>query len=228
MAFKNTQFKKDLDSASQKDVIIVFNAGGWGYASIEKADDLTPIIYGVQEVIKDLGHETVIIPYQRAKNDFLGRLESTKELFSRFKKQSGNLAKELNDFLINNSRKSIIMVGLSGGAAFVEETMKKIPESIRGKIYAIEAGLPFFIRPSDSKNILRLNNNDRDSVSKGRIGDLLISVLKMPLNWIIDKTKGGHILFSKCFKVPGHFYPWESAEVGAEIAVFLKVKLFGL
>ncbi len=119
------------------------------------------------------------------------------------------------------------MVGLSGGAAFVEETMKKISQNIRGKVYAIEAGLPFFEVLLDSKNILRINNNNKDSVANGKIIDLLISVLKMPSNWLLDKIKGGHLPLAKCFKVYGHFYPWDSAEVGPQINSFLRGKSTG-
>ncbi|MFH1036683.1 MAG: hypothetical protein V1756_01265 [Patescibacteria group bacterium] len=219
---KNSQFKDSLDSSSQSDIVIIFNLGGWGNAPLEKADDLAPIARGVEKKLNDLGHKPAIVLYKRTKEGFLSKFGGIAEILNNFKKQSRELAGEINDFLEHSPETGIIMVGLSSGAAFVDETMKKISGKFIGSVYAIEVGLPFWRKKADSKNILRLDNGNKDAVSKGDVKCLLTALLKAPFIWVNGRISGKEISFPLSFHVSSHEYPWGSPEVGEKITSFLE------
>ena len=85
---ENLQPQELLNLATQNDVIIIFNSGGWGNTPLEKAEDFAPIIEGIEKTLKDWGYNSLVIPYIRTKDDFLGKItgrseEHTSELQSR-------------------------------------------------------------------------------------------------------------------------------------------------
>jgi len=220
----NTSFKNLVDSDFQEDIIIVFNSGGWGNTSIEEAKDLTPIIEGIKEDLDDRGYKSIVVPYERTKKYFLAEIRGAKEMFSYFQKQSDNLASELEKFLENNPGKKIVMVGLSNGASFVDETMKKI-NNFQDSILAIEIGSPFWQKKMDSENILRLDNDNQDALSKGDIKTLLPTLLRGPSKWFFSKFSGANLEFSTAFSFPEHMYSWESPGVSYSIRSFFDSKI---
>lgn len=221
---ENFQFWGIFNSKSQEDVIIIFNSGGWGNTPPEKAEDLTPIIRGIEKTLADRGYESIVVPYERTKNSFLGRIEGAKELFNFFQKQSKELAQGVEFFLENNPGKKIIIVGLSNGATFVDETMQKIDE-FQNSVLAIEIGAPFWQRPFNSDNILRLDNENKDPLVKGEAKVLVASLFKAPIKWLSAKISGSGLTLPQALKFPGHKYSWESSEVNPQIASFLEAKL---
>ncbi|MFC1789674.1 hypothetical protein ACFLYY_01710 [Patescibacteria group bacterium] len=225
MTIKNFQFQESLNQNSSKKVIIFLNAGGWGNTPIEKADDLAPILKGIEKTLSRLGHEIEIIDYKRVEDGFFEKIKAIGESFDNNFKKSKKLSKIIEKILVNNSQTKIIMVGLSNGALFVDETIKKIPKEIQKHVYAIEVGPPFWQKNADSENVLRLNNKNKDSLTKGETKKLLLAALKAPLVWFLGKISGTKISFPKSFRAPGHQYPWESPEVGDKIVSFLEKKI---
>jgi len=221
---ENVQFQKLLNSATQNDVIIIFNSGGWGNTPLEKAEDFAPIIEGIKETLKQWGYNSLVIPYTRTKDDFLGEITGVRDFLTSFKYSSEILAEKV-EFLIENFRdKKIIMAGLSTGGALVNETMKRISGKAKDSVYAIAAGIPFWQDSFKSENILHLDNNGRDSLAAGDTKSLTFSLIKAPFKWISSKINGQNLSFSQSFHVPGHDYFWPSPEVGPQIITFLKNK----
>lgn len=221
----NVQFQKISDSPSSNDVIIIFNSGGLGHTPLEEAEDFSSIIYGIKNALDERGYETIIVSYQRTKNSFLGRIDGAKEFFNYFRTQSERLAQDVENFLHNNPSKKIIITGLSGGAVFVDETMKKLSEEAQNKVLAIEVGAPFWQKKFDSENILRLDNENKDSLSKGEAKGLLYSLIKAPFRWVGARISGWNLTISHAFQAPGHIYVWDSPEVGLQITSFLDRKI---
>lgn len=221
---ENDQFRELLDSASGSDVIIVFNSGGWGNTPLEKADDFFPIITGIKKTLDDWGYRSVVIPYERTKNGFLGKITGAKEEIKSFPKASEQLVKEVEEFLKENQGKKIIMAGLSNGAAFVDETTKNLDE-FKDSVLAIEAGVPFWHSASESENALQLDNNGKDSLAVGRIGALLNTLFKTSFKWFMARISGDNIPMARAFQAPGHQYLWSSPEVGPQIVNFLEEKI---
>ena len=220
---ENLQPQEVLNLATQNDVIIIFNSGGWGNTPLEKAEDFAPIIEGIEKTLKDWGYNSLVIPYIRTKDDFLGKITGAKDFLSSFKSSSEILAEKVEFLVEQFPDKKIIMAGFSSGAALVDETIEEISEN--SQIYAIEVGTPFWAETFESENILQLNNNGKDSLSAGEIRTLLFTLIKAPVKWISSKVSGQNLPFSQAFHAPGHDYFWSSPEVGPQIVTFLENKI---
>jgi len=216
-------FQEFLNSASQNDVIIIFNSGGWGNTPLEKAEDFAPIIEGIQETLNEWGYNSMVIPYERTKNSFFGKITGIKGTIWAFRNQAEPLSKEIEEFLKKNPSKKIIMAGLSNGAAFVDDTMGEISDNIKNQVLAIEVGVPFWKKKLDSENILLLNNQGKDPLSKGEIKVLFSVLFKAPLRWLLAKVSGENITFSQALYFSGHEYSW--IKVKPDITSFLESKL---
>ncbi len=218
----NSRFTTVLNSVSENNIVIVFNSGGWGNTPFEKADDLRPIIEGIQHTLNELGYSSVIAPYNRTKENFLGIIEGVKEVLTSFKKQSQKLASEMEYFIENNPKNKVIVVGLSNGATFVNRVIKEIPKDKKSNVFAIEIGTPFWETVLDSDNVLLLDNNGQDSLSNMDLGILLSSLIKAPFRWSLAKISGKELAFGNALKIQNHYYNWD--EVAPEVESFLKEK----
>jgi hypothetical protein len=199
-----------LDKAADSDVIIIFNSGGWGNTPLEEAQDFAPIIEGVQETLNEWGYKSVIIPYNRTKSGFIGKIRGVKEFFSSFDFSSEILAKDVEFLAEKLPDKKIIMAGLSNGASFVNRTYEKVTGEVKNSVYVITAGTPFWEKPFESDNVLQLDNAGRDTLVEGDVSSLFSSLIKTP--------------FSKRFEAPGHDYFWSSSDVNSKIVSFLRDK----
>jgi hypothetical protein len=220
----NTSFENLAIAKLPEDVVIVFNSGGWGNTPVEKAEDLTPIIKGMEEELNRRGYQSIVVPYERTKEGFLAKIRGAREMFGYFQKQSDDLSSGVEAFLKNNPGKKVIMVGLSNGASFVDETMKKI-NNFQDSILAIEIGNPFWQKKMDSENILRLDNENQDSLTKGDVKTLLSTLLKGPGKWFLAKISGASLEFSTAFSFPEHKYSWESFGISHSVASFFDSKI---
>lgn len=219
---ENIQFEEYLSSAHQTDVIIIFNSGGWGNTPLEEAEDFAPIIEGIQKTLSDWGYNSLVIPYTRTKDNFFGKITGAKDFLNSFELSSSLLAEEIEALVERTPDKKVIVAGLSSGGAFASETYEKISEETKDSITVIAAGTPFWANISEPGNILQLNNAGKDSLAKGKIKNLLFSLLKSPFKWLSAKTKGRTLSFSQAIQAPGHDYSWNAPEVGPEIVSFLK------
>jgi hypothetical protein len=207
-----------------KDILIIFNSGGWGNTPIDKAYDFKPVMEGIQRSVEEWGYSSIIIPYKRTKEGLSGGISGTKDFLSRFRYSSDDLAGIISIVAENFPEKKIIIAGLSEGAGLVSETMKKIPEQAEDQILAIAAGKPFWIKDFNVENLLYLDNNKEDFLTKGDIR-LALCAIQAPFNWLICNTDGKKMAFATAFEVSGHNYSWSSENVGPEIISFLENRL---
>jgi len=221
---ENLQFEELLNSADDNDVIIIFNSGGWGNTPLEKADDFTPIIRGIQQTLEEFGYNSLIISYNRTKDGFSGKITGIKDFLNSFQDSSAILAKKVNILAEKFPDKKIIMTGLSAGATFTDRVMEKI-NSKKTQVYAIAAGIPFWEKSFKTNNILLLNNNSKDALSTGELKSLLLSLIKAPQKWILAKINGQNLTYSRALQIPGHEYFWSSPDVGSKIVNFLENKI---
>ena len=219
---ENFQFQNFSEFHQKEDVIIIFNSGGWGNTPLKEAEDFAPIIKGVQETLASLGYNSLVVPYKRTKDGFLGKVEGMRDLLNSFNFSSQSLVKEIEFLREKSPDAKIIVAGLSSGAALAEETMKNISQI--SQIYAIELGIPFWIDKSKTENILRLDNHKKDSLVVGKKKVLLTSFIKSPFRWVYSKINGEELAFSETIQAPGHEYFWSSPEVGPQITAFLENK----
>jgi hypothetical protein len=225
MVPENIQPQEILNLATDNDIIIIFNSGGWGDTPLEKAKDFAPIIEGLEETLNGWGYKSVVVPYTRTKDGLLGRITGAKDFFESFKSSSGILAKDLEFLAENLPDKKIIVTGLSNGATLVAKTYEKISEETKNSVYAITVGAPFWAGDFKSGNILQLDNRGKDSLARGDAKSLALTLIKAPFKWISSKFNGQNLTFSQILHAPGHDYFWSSSEVSSEIVTFLENKL---
>lgn len=221
----NFQPQEVLEAAKNSDVIIVFNSGGWGNTPLEEAEDFAPIVEGIQQTLTKWGYNSIVIPYNRTKDSFFGKVTGAKDFLTSFDSSSEVSAKTLEAITEKLPDKKIIIAGLSAGGTFVDETMEKISESAKDSVYAIAAGIPFWHNNFKSDNILLLDNNGKDTLSKGELKSLVLSLIKAPFKWLFSKINGQNLSFPQALRVPGHEYSWTSPEVSLQIVTFLKNKI---
>lgn len=217
---RNLQPQEILEKAKDSDIIIFFNSGGWGNTPFEKAEDFSPIVKEIQKTFNDWGYNSVIIPYNRTKDGFLGKIAGAKDFLNSFNSSSSILADEIEFLVQNLPDKKIVIAGLSAGGAFVTKTYEKVSERTKDSILAITAGTPFWIKSSDSENVLNLNNAGKDSLAKGEIKTLLLSLLEPPLKWLSARISGQNLSLSRLTnQFVGHTYNWDTT--ASEITSFL-------
>jgi len=219
---ENLQFRETLNLGAESDVIIIFNSGGWGNTPLEEAMDFTPIVEEIEQILNNWGYDSIVVPYKRTKDNLFGKISGAKDSLDSFKFSSKVLAEEMEFLTKNFPNKKIIIAGLSNGGSLVRETMKKVSEE--ASIYAIEVGTPFWAETFESENVLKLNNNGKDSLATGEIKHLVSSLIKAPFKWIFSKFDGQNLCFSQAIQVKGHEYFWSSPEVGSKIVAFLEDK----
>ncbi|MCX6760566.1 MAG: hypothetical protein NTZ84_00440 [Candidatus Nealsonbacteria bacterium] len=221
---ENFPTQQVLSMASDSDVIIIFNSGGWGNTPLEKAEDFAPVINGIQETLKGWGYDSIVVPYNRTKNSFLGKISSSRDFLTSFDFSSENLAQEV-DFLAESfPGKKIILAGLSNGSTLANRTYEKVSVNVRGSVYTIAAGAPFWVKTSNSDNVLQINNNGKDTLAKGDVKNLLIALIKTPFKWIFSKINGQNLTIAQASHAYGHDYSWSSPEINSQIIGFLENK----
>jgi hypothetical protein len=220
----NFNYQEILSMASGKDVIIFFNSGGWGNTPFERADDFAPIVSGIQQTLKERGYESIVIPYNRTKNGFLGKVSSSRDFLSSFDFSSDNLAEEIKYLSDNLPGKKIILAGLSNGGTLVSRTYEKVSNNVKGSVLTIAAGTPFWVKEPGSEDVLQLNNSGGDSLSRGDVGELAVAIIKGPLNLINSKFSGRELSFSRAFHAEGHDYSWSSPEINSQVVSFIESK----
>ncbi len=216
----NSNFKNVLSSVPENNIVIIFNSGGWGDTPIKEAADFAPIIEGIEMTLSDLGYNSIVVPYIRTRESFLGRVEGFKEALSLFPKQSQKLASEIEYFIKNHPENKIIMAGLSNGATFINRTIKKVSKNERNSVFAIEVGTPFWENVLKSDNVLLLRNKGKDALSEMDLKTLIWAFLKAPYKWLLAQVSREELSFSQALYLPGHYYSWNS--VSPEVKLFLE------
>ena len=163
--------------------------------------------------------------YNRTKNNLFGKITGARDFLNFFQTSSEILAEKVNFLTENLPDKKIILAGLSAGGALVDQTYEKISEEAKDSVYTIAAGIPFWHNTFESENILLLDNNGKDTLSKGELKSLISALVKAPFKWISAKINGDGLPFSQAFQASGHDYLWDSPEVGPKIVTFLENKI---
>jgi len=219
----NAQLKEVFNSSPEDDIIVIFNSGGWGNTPLNEAQDFAPIIRGIQDTVSQWGYSSIVVPYERTENSFLGKISGAKETFQLFRRQAEDFSRDIGDFLKRNPTKKIIVAGLCNGGIFTNRVMENIPNDIKNQVYAVEVGVPFWEKTSNSDNILIVNDREEDPLSRGEAKTLFSTLFKGMSRWSLAKISGEDIGISQFFYMPGHQYSWP--EVQPEVVYFLERKL---
>jgi len=220
----DSQVQKLIDAAAPCEVVIIFNPGGWGNATLAQAKDFTPVLAGIQQTLAEVGLSSVIIPYGRTPSGFNGQVSDVKAFLYGYEHLSQGQADDITRLSERYPNKYILLTGFSNGGGMTAKVMEKLGHL--SQISAIIAGVPgWFPTGNGSPDILVLNNHGRDPLASTDLGSIAVNVIKAPYRWIKGKIDGEDISIGTAFQFPGHDYPWTSEEVGPAVRDFLHEKI---
>ena len=140
---ENAQFEELLNSALESDIVIIFNSGGWGNTPLEKAEDFAPIIEGIEKTLRDFGYNSLVIPYNRTKNNLFGKITRARDFLNSFQ-TSSEIFSMVSSTKAPPAESPVIIIFLSGNfsvknsifsARVSEEVRKEFKKSLAPVIF---------------------------------------------------------------------------------------------
>jgi len=203
--------------AKDKDIVVIFNAGGWGWDSIKDSPGWTSIMHGIEDEFSDMGLSYLVLDNRRTTHNLNGCASELMLGIGLYSLKAEDLAARV-DFLTSHlPQTSIIIAGESNGAAFCHDTLRLIQDN--QQVYSIQVGPPFWSGSASSERflVLRGNGSTPDTFSHGDVFTIIKANLEALLG--ISQQNSGYILFY--IGAPGHDYSWQYEEVRLQITDFL-------
>ena len=206
--------------AEDKDFIVVFNSGGWGWNMVEKSPGWRSILTGIKSELDSLGYESVVLNYRRTSETVLGCIEEFAESVASYPSKAKDLACRVEFLTDHLPDLSVIVTGESNGSVISDSAMHILQDN--QSVYSIQTGSPFWHRSVTMERALLLNNNGMapDSFSEGDIPTMVWASLKGLFGLAPPEENPGTIL--SFLRAPGHDYSWKYPEVCSQIESFLE------
>ncbi len=187
-----------------KDILVIFNAGGFGWDSVVDAEGWISIMHAITGELEAKGNRLLVVDFQRSHVSLEG-IEGEAAAILGLYSRSDELASRVSFLTGNLPGLKVLLLGESNGATIVDETMEKLESN--NQVYAIETGPPptHKTHPSDSSLILTNNGSIDDSFSQGDILTIVLANFEALLG--VNQQHKGDILFY--IGAPGHYYSWE-------------------
>jgi hypothetical protein len=205
-------------AARDKDYLVIFNPGGWGWATIEKMPLWASILKGLKETLSSLGRNVLVIDYLRTTKNTRGMIGEVMALSRISRAKGGALASQVEFLLKNLPGLKIILTGESNGAVMAEKAFSFLRDNPR--VFSIQTGTPFWAPSTPSPRSLIINHNgeEPDTFSRGDAWQ----IIKANIGSLTGKYQGnrGNILFR--VGAPGHVYNWDYPVVRQKIVQFLE------
>ena len=207
-----------------KDFIIFFNSGGWGWNVVENSPDWWSILTGVESELDSSGYTSLLLNYQRTVDTLQGRLDELVEMFTGYPSKAADLAYRVEFLTSHISGLKVILAGESNGTIISDETMNILKDN--PQVYSIQIGPPFWHESiiQDRALVLTSNGVIPDSFSQGDFPTMIWANLRALFGLSQSEEDSGRILHYVL--APGHEYQWQYPEVYSQVKNFL-TKNFG-
>ncbi len=206
--------------AKDKDFVLIFNAGGWGWNLLESSPGWHSIFTGIEAELDNLGYTSLLLDYRRTEDNLRGIIDEGVEMVTSYPSKAKELACRV-EFLTNHVPDlRVIVTGESDGAVISDRSMNIL--RYNPQVYSIQTGPPFWHEPIMLDRTLVLDNNGRtpDSFSRGNIPTMLWTSLEDLLGLPQPEEESGRVL--KFLRAPGHDYRWQYPKVYSQITDFLE------
>jgi hypothetical protein len=211
--------------ARDKDFVVIFNSGGWGWNLPENSPGWQSILSGIKSELEELGYRPLLLNYRRTTQSLRSVIDELVEVVRAYPSKAKNLARQVDFLTAHLPGLKVIVAGESNGTIFSDSVMRMLRDNPR--VYSIQTGTPFWHRNMVRERTLVVNNNGivPDSFSQGDIPKMLWASLKALFGLSSsDDEDPGRIL--RYMRAPGHDYRWHYPGVYSQITEFLK-KNFG-
>lgn len=204
--------------AKDKDFAIIFNPGGWGWASVEASPGWPSISNGITSVLKDMGYTSTLLDFQRTERSWSGRLDEFVGMFSFKSERAKDLASRLSFLTSHLPGLRIILTGESNGTVYNDHVMTLLKNNPR--VFSIQTGTPFWHNYMNLERTLIIDDDGttKDTFSSGDIITAVCANIESLLG--LSKPEPGNILIH--ILAPGHFYSWDNQSISSRITDFLK------
>ena len=207
-------------AAKDKDIVIIHNSGGFGWASVEASPGWQSIINGIKSELEGLGYSLLLLGHLRTAKTLNGCLSELMAGVGLYPPKAKDLEARVAFLTRNISGLRVILTSESNSASICESAIKD-----NSRVYSIQLGPPFWDNSivSDRSLVMRSNGIIPDSFSQGDLFTIIRANLEALFG--ISQDNPGKILLY--IGAPGHDYRWEYPEVHSQITNFLE-KIFGL
>lgn len=206
--------------AKDKDFVVVFNPGGWGWNFLENSPGWRSIFDGIESELENLGYTSLLLDYRRTEETLRGIIDEGVEMITFYPSKAENLARRVEFLTSHIPELRVIIAGESDGTVISDSAMNILRDN--PQVYSIQTGPPFWHQNVMLERTLVLDNNGRypDSFSRGDIPAMVWTSLKDVLGLPQSEESSGRILFF--LRAPGHDYRWQYPGVYAQITSFLE------
>jgi hypothetical protein len=202
-----------------RDVVIVFNSGGWGWNLTDDTPGWASILDGIKAQLESLGYNSMVLNYRRTSGGVTGCIKEFYEAATRYPHKSKDLAWRVEFLTDHLPNLRVIVAGESTGTVISDKAMGILKD--RPQVYSIQTGTPFWYKPTALDRTLLMNSNGRgiDTFSYGNVPAMIWATVKGWFGLTSPKDNPGNIL--SWLKAPGHDYSWQYPGVCSEVVDFL-------
>lgn len=206
--------------AKDKDFVVIFNPGGWGWNVLDSSPGWKSIIDGIESELDSLGYESLVLRYQRTDENLRGIIDEFMEVIDIYPSKAKNLARRVEFLTDHIPGLKVIVAGESNGSVISDSVMSILQDN--PQVYSIQTGPPFWHKSVMLDRTLVLNDNGLfpDSFSRGDIGTMAWASLKDLVGLPQAERESGRILYF--IRAPGHDYWWQYPNVYSQITNFME------
>jgi len=205
-------------AAKDKDVVIIFNSGGFGWTPIEEAPEGQVFVTGIESELAALGYSSLLLNHFRTAETLNGYFNEFMAEAGLYPPKAKDLASSVEFLTDHIPGISVILAGQSNGAGICESVMRILEDN--QQVYSIQLGPPFWndTIELDRSLVLRSNGVVPDSFSQGDIFAIIRANIEALFG--ISQENPGHILLY--IGAPGHDYQWKYETVRSQVIKFLE------
>lgn len=211
--------------AKDKDFVLVFNSGGWGWSLIETSPGWLSIFTGIESELNSSGYTSLLLTHQRTDDTLQGHLDEIVQMITGYSSKAEDLACRVEFLTTHIPDLRVIIAGESNGTVICDQTMDILTDS--PQVYSIQTGPPFWHDNImlDRTLIMTYNGRFPDSFSRGEFLTMTRASLRALFGLPQPENESGAVL--SFVQAPGHDYWWQYPEVNSQITNFLD-KNFGI
>jgi len=206
--------------AKDKDFVVIFNSGGWGWNLLETSLGWRSIFTGIESELASSGYTSLSLDYQRTVESLRGRLNELAEGMVGYPSKAKFLAGRVEFLTKHNPGLRVILTGESNGTVICDKVMNILENN--PQVYSIQTGPPFWHETMVLDKTLLLTGNGMapDTFSQGDFGGIIWGNLR---HWFrLSQPVDAFDTTPHYVGAPGHDYWWQYPEVCSQITDFLE------
>lgn len=139
--------------------------------------------------------------------------------------QARQFTNTLESLLVKNPKVRFVLIGLSNGGAFVDKTVQLMSPGRNKHVIGVALGVPFWNARTISDNILHLDNDGNDPLTKGKVEELVGVTLCGFLQKVAALVDTPTFPLEEIWHIPHHDYHWE--KIKPMVLDFIDHRLLG-